>query len=117
MLNYKSVTPRNGLGDYLNELKKYYSSYQIDDVILANPNQHIILGISQIHKNIPFLQEFCQKNSVIALVEYIKPRIIIVYGYAPDYIFKIAKDNGSDIWQYDSEISKAFGGHNYGYEI
>lgn len=57
------------------------------------------------------------KNSVKELVEYIKPRIIIVYGYAPDDIFKVARDSGADIWQYDSEISKAFGGHGYGHEI
>ena len=57
------------------------------------------------------------KNSVQELVEYIKPRIIIVYGYAPDDIFKVARDSGADIWQFDSEISKAFGGHDYGHEI
>ncbi len=57
------------------------------------------------------------KNSVRALVDHIKPRIIIVYGYAKDDIFKVAKDNGAQIWQFDSEISKAFGGHHYGDEI
>lgn len=57
------------------------------------------------------------KNSVQALVEYIKPRIIIVYGYAPDDIFQVARDSDIDIWQFDSEISKAFGGHHYGDEI
>ena len=57
------------------------------------------------------------KNSVIALAEYIKPRIIIVYGYAPDDIFKIAKDVGIDIWQYNYEQHKSFGGHDYGHEI
>lgn len=56
------------------------------------------------------------KNSVQALVEYIKPRIIIVYGYAPDDIFQVARDSGTVIWQYDSEISKTFGGHYYGDE-
>ena len=57
------------------------------------------------------------KNSVIALVDYIMPRIIIVYGYAPDDIFKIARDVGIDIWQYDYEQHKTFGGHDYGHEI
>ena len=57
------------------------------------------------------------KDSVQALAEYIKPRIIIVYGYAPDDVFQIARDGGTDIWQFDSEISKAFGGHHYGHEI
>ena len=57
------------------------------------------------------------KNSVQALVEYINPRTIIVYGYAPDDIFQVARDAGADIWQFDSEISKAFGGHHYGDEI
>ena len=57
------------------------------------------------------------KDSVQALVEYIKPRIIIVYGYAPDDIFRVAKDSNVNIWQFDSEISKAFGGHHYGDEI
>ena len=57
------------------------------------------------------------KNSVQELVKHIKPRIIIVYGYAKDDIFKVAKDNGAEIWQFDSEISKAFGGRHYGDEI
>ena len=56
-------------------------------------------------------------NSVKELVKYIKPRIIIVYGYAPDDIFKIAIDSGAEIWQFDSEISKVFGGRDYGHEI
>ena len=56
------------------------------------------------------------RDSVQALVEYVKPRIIIVYGYAPDDIFKIARDVGIEIWQYDSEISKAFRGNDYGHE-
>ena len=57
------------------------------------------------------------KDSIEAIVNYIKPRTIIVYGYAPNNIFAIAKDNGAEIWQFDSEISKAFGGHHYGNEI
>lgn len=57
------------------------------------------------------------KNGVEELVRYIKPRTIIVYGYAPEDIFQIARDSGTEIWQFDSEISKAFGGHRYGNEI
>ena len=56
-------------------------------------------------------------DSVKELVKYLKPRIIIVYGQAKDDIFKVAKDNGTEIWQFDSEISKSFGGHHYGDEI
>ncbi len=56
------------------------------------------------------------KNSIDELVEYVKPRIIIVYGYAPDDIFQVAKNNDVDIWQFDSEISKAFRGNDYGNE-
>ena len=48
------------------------------------------------------------KDSVIELVKYINPRIIIVYGNAPDEIFKVAKDAGTEIWQYDSMISRAY---------
>ena len=50
------------------------------------------------------------KNSVEALVKFLNPRIIIVYGKAPEEIFKITQNNGTDIWQYDSEISAAYGG-------
>ncbi len=57
------------------------------------------------------------KNSIQALVEYVKPRVVIVYGYAPNDIFKIVKNSGGEIWQFDSEITKAFGGHYYGNEI
>ena len=57
------------------------------------------------------------KDSVEALVKFVQPRVIIVYGSAPDDIFMAAKDNGTDIWQFDSEIAKAFGGHDYGHEI
>ena len=52
------------------------------------------------------------KNSVQKLVEYIKPRVIIIYGYAPEDIFKFATDSGCEIWQFDSLISKAFNGGN-----
>lgn len=48
------------------------------------------------------------KNSVKVLVEYIKPRAIIIYGNAPYDIFNIAYKNGCDIWQFDSLISKVF---------
>ena len=57
------------------------------------------------------------KDSVEALAKFVQPRVIIVYGSAPDDIFMAAKDNGTDIWQFDSEIAKAFGGHDYGHEI
>ena len=50
------------------------------------------------------------KASIDALVEYVKPRSIIVYGSAPSKIFENALKNNVEIWQYDSEISKAFGG-------
>ena len=50
------------------------------------------------------------KDSVRNLIEYVHPRIIIIYGYAPDDIFKEARDKGIEIWQYDSLISKAFKG-------
>jgi len=53
---------------------------------------------------------FLLRNSIKALVSYIKPRTIIVYGFAPDDIFLSAKENGIEIWQFDSEITKAFGG-------
>ena len=50
------------------------------------------------------------KNSIIALVNHIKPRVIIVYGYAPTDIFDVAISSGSMIWQYNSSISKVFKG-------
>ena len=50
------------------------------------------------------------KDSVHKLVEYIRPRVIIVYGYAPEDIFKCATDSDCEIWQFDSLISKAFNG-------
>lgn len=49
------------------------------------------------------------KNSIDALVEYVNPRCIIVYGYAPNDVFESAAANNIEIWQFDSEISKAFG--------
>ena len=57
------------------------------------------------------------KNSVDALVKYINPRIIIVYGHTPDDIFQIVKDNGISIWQFDYQIHKNNGGAHYGNEI
>ena len=52
------------------------------------------------------------KNSIDLLVEYVRPRCIIVYGFAPKDIFTAAIDSEIEIWQYDSEISKAFGGND-----
>lgn len=57
------------------------------------------------------------KNSIKILIECIKPRTIIVYGYAPKDIFQIAQNNNTDIWQFNSRISNAFGGHYNGNEI
>ncbi len=48
------------------------------------------------------------KNSVKALIEYVKPRILIIYGSAPSDIFNIVNKIGCSIWQFDSSISKAF---------
>lgn len=48
------------------------------------------------------------KNSVKAVINYVKPRCIIVYGFAPEEIFGEAKELGIKIWQYDSEIKAAF---------
>ena len=57
------------------------------------------------------------KNSIQALVEYINPRIIIVYGYTPDDVFEITREIGTEIWQFDYELKNTFGGHDYGHEI
>ncbi len=50
------------------------------------------------------------KDSVKALIEYVSPRIIIVYGYAPNDVFNVAVNSGCQIWQFDSYISRAFKG-------
>lgn len=48
-------------------------------------------------------------NSVVALAECVCPRIVIIYGYAPDDVFGPLKECGAEIWRFDSEIAKAFG--------
>ncbi|MCQ2799705.1 MAG: DUF4417 domain-containing protein [Bacilli bacterium] len=48
------------------------------------------------------------KDSVDALVQTIEPCVIIVYGKAPEYIFREALRKNIGIWQFDSMISKAF---------
>lgn len=48
------------------------------------------------------------KKSVDALVEYIDPHIIIVYGKAPQDVFMSALEKNIEIWQFDSMISRAF---------
>lgn len=50
------------------------------------------------------------RDSVNALVRFIKPRAIVVYGKAPKDVFFEALKTGIQIWQYDSVISKAFYG-------
>ena len=49
------------------------------------------------------------KDSIIALAECVCPKVVIVYGYAPDDVFGPLKDRGAEIWRFDSEIAKAFG--------
>lgn len=81
MSNYKSVTPRNGNGDYLKELKQFYPSFEIDDYLLVNPNEHIVVGIAQINKNIPILQELLSKKTFFSLVSALKEhdKLLICY--------------------------------------
>lgn len=50
------------------------------------------------------------KDSITALIGFCKPMVLIVYGYAPNDVFEIAIKNNIEIWQFDSEIAKAFGG-------
>lgn len=42
------------------------------------------------------------------MVKRLEPKIILVYGSAPDKFFKKHKDNGIIIYQYESQTSKAF---------
>lgn len=49
------------------------------------------------------------KDSIVALAECVCPKVVIVYGYAPDDVFGPLKDRGAEIWRFDSEIAKAFG--------
>ena len=49
------------------------------------------------------------RNSVKVLAECVCPKVVIVYGYAPDDVFRPLIDCGAEIWRFDSEITKAFG--------
>lgn len=49
-------------------------------------------------------------DSVKALAECVSPKIVIVYGYAPNDVFGSLIERGTEIWRFDSEIAKAFGG-------
>ena len=71
MSNYKSVTPRNNELDIYKELNSAYS-LKFDDVFLLNPNKNIIVGITQIDKHIPFLQDLFNKPSFIELAKTFK---------------------------------------------
>ena len=46
--------------------------------------------------------------SMIALANCVAPKRVIVYGPAPVDVFGCLIDRGAEIWQYDSDISKAF---------
>jgi len=48
------------------------------------------------------------RDSVVALADCVCPKIVIVYGYAPDDVFGPLKECGAEIWRFDSEIAKAF---------
>lgn len=48
------------------------------------------------------------KNSIDAIIKNLTIRLIIVYGYAPEEIFKCASDAGIEIWQFDSQITKSY---------
>lgn len=42
------------------------------------------------------------------MIERLEPKVILVYGSAPDRFFKKYKDSGIVIYQYESQTSKAF---------
>ncbi|MGN0180364.1 MAG: DUF4417 domain-containing protein [Monoglobaceae bacterium] len=47
------------------------------------------------------------KKGLAELVKRLSPKIIVVYGAAPDDIFKIYKDSGIEIIPFESEFSKS----------
>ena len=48
------------------------------------------------------------KNSVVELTSCVSPKIVIVYGSAPQDVFAPLIERGAEIWQFDSVIQKAF---------
>ena len=49
------------------------------------------------------------KDSVVALAECVCPKIVFVYGSAPNDVFYPLIECGTEIWRFDSEIAKSFG--------
>ena len=47
------------------------------------------------------------KKGLAELVKRLSPKIIIVYGRAPDNIFKAYKDAGIEIISFESDFSKS----------
>ena len=80
MSNYKSITPRNNEKNIYQELYGYYS-IKLDDVLLLNPNKNIIVGVTQIDRNIPFLQELFNKPAFITLAKTFKENDMVLVQY------------------------------------
>lgn len=49
------------------------------------------------------------KDSVAVLSECVCPKIVFIYGYAPDDVFAPLWECGAEIWRFDSEVAKAYG--------
>ena len=68
-------------------------------------NSTVAVGTHGCIKNIVDREEFIQ--GLAEMVVRLSPRVIIVYGAAPDSIFKKYRDMGIDIIQFDSAFSIA----------
>lgn len=48
------------------------------------------------------------KNSITELASCVSPKVVIVYGSVPEDVFAPLKERGTEIWQFESQIMKAF---------
>lgn len=80
------------------------------ELALSGMSKHQIVAIGTLGALRDSESRKLLKDSIGALVDYIEPKAIIVYGQAPADVFESASNRGIEIWQYESAISRAFKG-------
>ena len=94
-----------GIKVIINYRATYKWTYEL---ALSGMEKHQIVSIGTLGAIRDKISRKLLKDSIDALVKYIDPSVIIIYGKAPNDVFKTAIDKQIEIWQFDSMISRAF---------
>lgn len=116
MSNYSSITPRNLKVSYRDELNKIYPDVKINDVLLYSPNKDIIIGVSGLGNEYPFLQALLTKPLFASRFASLNEHSRCLVDVATNNIYinntkeTLSNDENGELLQTVSEFNN-YGGH------